>query len=371
MKITIIQGAFLPVPPLMGGAVEKIWFRMGQEFVRAGHEVVHLSRAHPELPNNERIEGVQHIRVPGHDTPRSILKLKLLDLFYSRRACRAVPVDSDIVVTNTFWSPILLRRKMGGKIYVSVERIPKGQMRWYRQARLRANSTPVAVAIRRELPADEHHRVAMIPNPLPFVVNELLDENVKQPVLLYCGRVHPEKGLHLLVQAMRLLDQPWPLRIVGPWQTAQGGGGQTYKDELSQAAHGLPVTFVGPVHDVEALNQEYRTASVFVYPSVAERGETFGSAPLEAMAWGCAPIVSNLDCFKDFIRADENGIRFDHRGPDAVKNLAAAIHRLTANARLRRCLAEPALKVRQTHSPQAIARMFLDDFTAMSERSRT
>jgi hypothetical protein len=26
MKITIIQGAFLPVPPLLGGGVEKMWF---------------------------------------------------------------------------------------------------------------------------------------------------------------------------------------------------------------------------------------------------------------------------------------------------------------------------------------------------------
>ena len=34
MKITIVQGAFLPVPPLMGGAVENIWFALGQDFAR-------------------------------------------------------------------------------------------------------------------------------------------------------------------------------------------------------------------------------------------------------------------------------------------------------------------------------------------------
>ena len=65
MKITIVQGAFLPVPPIMGGAVEKVWLRLGQEFAAAGHEVVHVSRTHPQLPTEERIEGVRHVRVRG------------------------------------------------------------------------------------------------------------------------------------------------------------------------------------------------------------------------------------------------------------------------------------------------------------------
>jgi glycosyltransferase involved in cell wall biosynthesis len=362
MKITIMQGAFLPVPTIMGGAVEKIWYRLGQEFARTGHEVVHISRAHPELKDTEQIEGVRHLRVRGYDTPGSLLKLKLLDLFYSRRACGVVAQDSDVVVTNTFWSPLLLPENLRCKAFVDVQRMPKGQIRWYRQARLRANSTPVAAAIRQELPTREHHRVAMIPNPLPFVVNEPFDEISKQPILLYCGRVHPEKGLRLLIEALRWLDQPWPLRIVGPWQTEQGGGGADYKNELVVAARGLPVTFVGPLHGTEALNAEYRTAAVFIYPSIAERGETFGSAPLEAMAWGCAPIVSNLDCFKDFIQTGKNGVIFDHRSSDAVKNLAEAIRLLTSDTGRLGAMARQATDVRQSHSPQAISRLFLNDF---------
>jgi glycosyltransferase involved in cell wall biosynthesis len=367
MKITIMQGAFLPVPPIMGGAVEKIWYRMGQEFARKGHEVVHISRAHSELQDTEQIEGVRHLRVSGYDTPSSLLNLKLLDLLYSRRACGAVARDSDVVVTNTFWSPLLLPAILKSRAFVDVQRMPKGQMRWYRQARLRANSTPVAAAIRKELPAKEHHRVAMIPNPLPFVVNEPFDQIPKQPVLLYCGRVHPEKGLLLLIKALRLLDKPWPLRIVGPWQTEQGGGGIDYKNELTQVARGLPVTFIGPVHGAEDLNTEYRAAAVFIYPSIAEQGETFGSAPLEAMAWGCAPIVSNLDCFKDFVQSEKNGLVFDHRSSDAVKKLAEAIRLLISDAVRRGNLARQATNVRQTHSPQVIAQMFLNDFTDMQE----
>jgi len=65
MKITIVLGAFFSVPPLMGGAVEKVWFTLAQEFARLGHEVTQISRSQPDLPAAEEIEKVQHLRIPG------------------------------------------------------------------------------------------------------------------------------------------------------------------------------------------------------------------------------------------------------------------------------------------------------------------
>src|SRR4051812_47755133 len=115
MKITIVLGAFFPVPPIMGGAVEKAWFALGQEFARRGHEVVQISRAHPSLPQAETIEGVRHIRVAGYAQPRSIILLKFFDLLYSIRARRVLP-EADIVVTNTFWLPLLIRGHTRGQI---------------------------------------------------------------------------------------------------------------------------------------------------------------------------------------------------------------------------------------------------------------
>ena len=74
MKITILQGAFLPVPPLRGGAIEKAWQGLGEAFVQAGHEVTHVSRLWGDLPARETIRGVQHMRVRGaRATQNSIL----------------------------------------------------------------------------------------------------------------------------------------------------------------------------------------------------------------------------------------------------------------------------------------------------------
>src|ERR1700726_4202774 len=182
MKITIVLGAFLPVPPVMGGAVEKVWFALSQEFARRGHEVVLVSRSLPELPRSETHAGVKHFRVRGFDTPRSLLWLKFLDLIYSVRTMSivsAIRTDSscgepaaDIIVTNTFWLPILVRNSKRGQVYVHVARYPKGQMRFYgKAARLQTPSVAVARAVAAEAPKLAQ-KIAVIPYPAPGRTSE-------------------------------------------------------------------------------------------------------------------------------------------------------------------------------------------------------
>lgn len=365
MRITILQGAFLPVPPLCGGAVEKRWFKLGQIFAKRGEEVTHISRSYKGLPSYEVINGVQHIRVKGYDAPGSVFRYKLLDGVYSCRACRAVPEWQDIVVTNSFWSPVILCLYKKGKIYVDVARMPKGQMRIYRAAAiLRANSTPVADAIKTELPAKDHDRVSLIPNPLPFdIQGNLLDLSQKSKIILYCGRVHPEKGLELLLEsAKRLSASDWRIQVVGPWDVKLGGGGGGYLSNLKELFAGYAIDFLDPVFDEKRLLDYYRQASIFIYPSVAERGETFGLAPLEAMAWGAVPVVSDLSCFKDFITDETNGLIFDHRASNAQTLLWYALERLINEKNFRLSLATRALDVRSSHSLNRIADLFLADF---------
>ena len=362
MKIAILQGAFLPVPPLMGGAVEKMWFILGQKFAARGHAITHISRSWKNLPAKDDIQGVRHERVTGYDMPASMLILKLLDAVYTLRAIKAIPKDADIVVTNTFWGPIFLPFFRRAKIYVDVARMPKGQMRFYNKAHLRANSTPVADAIRAELPESRHPQVSMVPNPLPYEAIELVDLSRKGHSILYCGRVHPEKGLALLAEAANTLPEGWVLTIVGPWKTAEGGGGEDYLQSLKALFDATKVQFIEPIYDIEQLNQRYKEAAIFVYPSVAEKGETFGLAPLEAMAWGAVPVVSDLACFKDFITHNHNGLIFNHRTQDASEQLKQCILRLIEDDAISIRLGNEALQVRVSHSPDSIADLFLADF---------
>ena len=371
LKIFILQGAFLPVPTKLGGAVEKMWFALGKEFAKQGHEVIQISRSYKDYPEEEYIDDVLHTRVKGYKTPSNGLYLKFLDLLYSVKAVRKISKDADIIVTNSFWSPILIPGKLKSLCMVDVARMPKGQMRLYKQSMLRANSSPVNSAIRKELPYGISKRVVTIPNPLPFKDLPEVNLDEKKPFILYTGRVHPEKGLHILIEALSTLQKGWKLIIVGPHSFSEGGGGEKYMQELKKLAQQIDVIFTGPVNNDGKLNEYYKQASIFVYPSVAEKGETFGLAPLEAMAWGCVPVVSDLLCFQDFILPDKNGSAFNHRSKDAAQLLASAIKKLQHDPSLRKKIALQALKVRQSHGVSCIASDFLKLFQKMQNDYKT
>lgn len=358
----------------MGGAVEKIWFALGKEFVRRGHEVVHVSRLCGGLPREEVIEGVQHLRVPGFDSPASLALLKGYDLIYSWRALRVLP-KADILVTNTFWLPMLVRSARYGKLYVHAARYPKGQMRFYAHAdRLQTVSSPIQSAIVREVP-QLAAKVKAISNPLPGEVPATIPERAKLPGgekrLLYVGRVHPEKGIQLLLDAFALLPQAefgnWKLVVVGPAESKFGGGGMDYLAQLKQRVENLGerVIWMGAIFDNEALDEHYRAASLFVYPSLAEKGETFGLAPLEAMAQGCPALVSNLECFGDFIEEAATGFVFDHRATDPVQALAEKLKGLMRDETRLAATAIRAHRKAGEFSLGRIAGQYLEDFQSL------
>ena len=374
MHITIVQGAFLPVPPLLGGGVEKMWYGLAPEFARAGHEVTYLSRRYPGLPDEEVRDGVRHVRVRGFDAPKNKLLYRACDALYALRARRALPA-ADIVITNTIWLPLLLRGSRAGRLCVHVARFPKGQMRMYQHAaRLQTVSQAVAQAIADELPAVAA-KVKVIPPYLssdpPALSPEALDAP-REPWVLYLGRVHPEKGLDLLMRAfgefITKTRAPWRLKIIGPVEARMGGGGEEYKAKLDAISEGFQerVDWMGFVSD-EELNATCRRAAMFVYPSVAEKGESFGLAPLEAMAQGCPAIVSDLACFHDFLEDGRTGLVFDHRAPDPAAALAARLARLADDPTLHRQLARAGYAKAREFTRERIAQMYLEDFAGLTD----
>jgi glycosyltransferase involved in cell wall biosynthesis len=178
--------------------------------------------------------------------------------------------------------------------------------------------------------------------------------------------------VHLLVDAFTRLQstalRDWTLRIIGPWETAQGGGGAEYYARLKSLAAPAEshVALVPPIFDEAQLAQEYRQAGIFCYPSLAEFGETFGLAVLEAMGSGAAPIVSDLACFRDFVRPQQNGLIFDHRRPDSVSALVDELLKLTQDAELRSRLRLAAWTTARSYALPAVAHRYLEDFLTLS-----
>jgi glycosyltransferase involved in cell wall biosynthesis len=104
--------------------------------------------------------------------------------------------------------------------------------------------------------------------------------NLPRPILLYAGRVAPEKNL----EAFAALDMPGSRVVVGDGP------------ELPRLRARYPqVHWLGRMRH-ESLARYYNAADVFVFPS---RTDTFGLVMLEAMACGCPvaayPVTGPID----------------------------------------------------------------------------
>ena len=309
MKINILQGAFLPVPSCRGGAIEKAWFELGKAFVKHGHQVTHVSRLCDELPREEVIDGVTHKRIVSRDAVANPYLLKLCEFPYVWRA-RKTLLPADILVTHAFWAPLIMPPQKFGKIYVHVGRYPKGQLKLYNKAkRFQVPSLAVAEAAKREI-GTKSHKVSVMPYPIPWEIEPRLPIEGRPKRMLYFGRIHPEKGVLSLVKAWVRLSRDqsidWTLRIVGPWRRDQGGGGLEYRNQIKNLIEKekASVELLEPIFKTSQIKKEYQSARIFIYPSLAEKGETFGLSVLESMSMGCVPVVSSLPCFNDITTSE-------------------------------------------------------------------
>ena len=386
MRITIVNGFFLPVPPVGGGSTEKTWYNLGRLFAARGHKVLSLSRSWPGFPDEESLAGVRHLRLPGYSHSAKLGRNLVRDFMWSWRVFRSLP-QADFVICNAVTLPIWLGRlkPSAGRVVVMCGRMPKGQYRHYsRLARILAPSEVVREHVLTENPALEPV-IRTIGYPIDWSLLAS-DDGTAPPFLSprresdgvaigFIGRLHHEKGLMLLAEALRLLRAepglpPWQVMLCGPSDTARGGSGAEFRNRLlsslSKAVDNTRLHLLEPQFNERVLASIYRRIDVFCYPSLAEEGETFGVAVAEAMAAGALPVVSGLRCFAGLVRDGANGLVFDHTASDAAHRLATALRRTIVDAELRKRLAIQARQdVRQYDFPLYADRL-LADFATLS-----
>lgn len=115
------------------------------------------------------------------------------------------------------------------------------------------------------------------------------DISDQEILLLYVGRLAPEKNTALLCQTMRLLPKHYHLLVVGD--------GQERRLVEKLAADRGKVTWLPYCADSEQLAAYYRACDLFVHPGVQE---TFGFVALESQACG-TPVVGIRGSYMDRI----------------------------------------------------------------------
>lgn len=373
MKITIVQGPFLPVPPILGGAMEKFFYAVGIALAQRGHTITHIGCTHPSLPLRDTLQGVHHLRIPSSPPTGNPFIDKLSDWRFAARVRHALP-PADILITNTFFLPLLCRTPQAhGLLVPYVGRFPQGQLSLYSHAAaLWVPSLAVFHAAQKQSPALAD-KLCIVPLSLPHFPLRITPRlSPTAPYhLLYTGRIHPEKGLHVLLTALSLLptflQSKIHLRMVGPHEKKHGGAGEGYLRQLHRLAEqtAARVTFAGPIFASNVLAAEYAHADLFVYPSLAERGETFGVSPLEALSHGTPVLVSALECFADFVNP-RNGFVFNHRTPNPAQSLADALAQGLGKVDTWPALSAAARQTASHFTLEAVVDLMLKEFESMT-----
>jgi len=177
-------------------------------------------------------------------------------------------------------------------------------------------------------------------------IRQELIENAGVPedavLLLYAGRISPEKNIPLLIEMMKILakDADHDFRLIvagaGPLaETLDTEGGKLGERKIVQLGH----------LDKETLANYYANADVFVHPNPRE---PFGIAPLEAMASGVATVAPNAGGILSYA-TDENIWLTE---PDAAA-FAGAVRDAVANDALRERRIAAALETARNNTREA------------------
>jgi glycosyltransferase involved in cell wall biosynthesis len=143
--------------------------------------------------------------------------------------------------------------------------------------------------------------------------------------VLCVSSLDPRKNFHALIEAYLLLETTLPLVIVG-------SKGKAFADnDLGDVLSNESIIFTGYVQDDDLISL-YQSARCFVYPSLYEG---FGLPPLEAMACGCATIVSNTSSMPEVC-----GNASIYVDPSNISSIKDAVLRLTSDEGLRSELIE-------------------------------
>lgn len=153
-------------------------------------------------------------------------------------------------------------------------------------------------------------------------IDELIPVAKDRRVILYLGRIHPKKGVDLLIQAFAKVfgDRPdWLLVVAGPDHI---GWGVELAKEAAKLGIGERVVWPGMVRG-DAKWGAYRKADAFILPS---HQENFGISVAEALASGTPVLITDKVNIWREVKADEAGIV----EPDTLEGVVKLLERLKA-----------------------------------------
>lgn len=178
----------------------------------------------------------------------------------------------------------------------------------------------------------------------------LTDGEPEKPLLIYVGRLSPEKRVDWLAD---IFEAGMDVRL------AFIGDGP-YRAVLETQLNDKPVVFTGFLQG-EELQKAYASADIFVFPS---KNETLGNVVLEAMASGVPVITPTEGGQIDHVIHGKTGLLFDADDPEAM---LAAIEYMLNHEEERRAISIAALEHLKEISWANIFNQLMQDYETLVE----
>jgi glycosyltransferase involved in cell wall biosynthesis len=213
----------------------------------------------------------------------------------------------------------------------------------------------------------------------------------KPKQLLFVGRIAPEKGVHILLDAFRIVLAQHPdahLELIGPEKVLPrevllpvcddphvleleayfrpGAYSEFLRAKVSELPSGS-VSFFNEGMKLIELVPHYHSASIFAFPSVME--ESFGMPLVEAMASSTPVVATRGGAFPEIVEDGRSGLLVERSD---VQALADAILQLLSNPDQRDSMARAAFKRASTmFSWDRIAEDLLKEYEDLFEQVRS
>lgn len=174
-------------------------------------------------------------------------------------------------------------------------------------------------------------------------------------VLLYVGRVSPEKGLSLLRESMIRLNEKYNDRIA----LIVTGEGPMLPELMATMPKNVIFTGYKQGHELAEI---YASSDIFAFPSGFE---TFGNVVLEAMASGIPVVGVSKGGVMESIIPHRTGLLAK---PDDVDSFTAQLDEMIQNAEMRRQLGMQARKFAETRSWDSIFKELIHTYEEIIQK---
>lgn len=302
LRVAVVAPPWFEIPPYGYGGIEWLCHWLVEGLVARGHDVTLVAAG----ASHTSARFIQTFR----DPPSARLGEPLPELLHAAIADRAMAdLDFDVIHDHSFAGPLSAGGRSAPTVVTAHGPVDGELGEYFATLPPRVELVAISDAQRRWAP--DLPWVATIHNSIP--VDDYPFKSDKERFVLFLGRMSPEKGAHLAIEAAR--DAGFPLVIAGKINEPKE---HAYFEAEVRPRLGPDIKWIGAAQ-TEQKKDLLARARCLVFPIRWE--EPFGIVMAEAMACGTPVVALNRGSVPEVVEDELTGFICDRTAelPEAIK----------------------------------------------------